>query len=332
MKRFFLAAMAGILLPCWLPLSASAQIADSSQPAMPMAVTAKPDPCKGSKGMEIRRAACGWAHERGDGRPQDYAKALELYREAAERDDPRGQDLLGRLYRDGRGVPQDAVEAAKWFRKAAERLSNDGKADLGNLYAHGGKNLAPDYEEAFFWLYMPRWPHDGDFARLSDGRPINLAYDFGTPCIEESLEIVRKNLTEAQMRKVHERISNWKRPHTPADDQGDCLVNGNGYMRNGREKIDWCLDAVKRGYGPAMVNMGSMYNTGQVGGIPQDYAEAYFWWSLAVRYLKTDGALGDLRVKAITGNRDMAARKITPEQKAIVDKRVQDWKPTLPPR
>ena len=68
------------------------------------------------------------------------------------------------------------------------------------------------------------------------------------------------------------------------------------------------------GQGDAMAqyNLGVMYATGQGG--PQDFVEAYAWFSVAV-------AGGDGNA---VGNRDLAASKLTPDQSSEGQKRVTE--------
>ena len=50
---------------------------------------------------------------------KDLAKAVKLYRVAADAGNRYAQFMLGRCYEGGIGVPQDKYEAIKWYRKAA---------------------------------------------------------------------------------------------------------------------------------------------------------------------------------------------------------------------
>lgn len=62
-----------------------------------------------------------WAqrYEHGEGVPQDYGRALQLYCAAARRGHVMAQYQLGWLYANGRGVARDDALAAAWFRLAA---------------------------------------------------------------------------------------------------------------------------------------------------------------------------------------------------------------------
>jgi len=59
-------------------------------------------------------------YETGEGVARDYAKALQLYCDAANQGDPRAYLDLGWIYANGRGVPRDDGIAIGWWRKSAD--------------------------------------------------------------------------------------------------------------------------------------------------------------------------------------------------------------------
>ena len=78
----------------------------------------------------------GAMYELGESRPQNHARAVRWYYEAArqgdtgaqhglqrfaEGGDVDAQSLLGLMYGSGYGVPQSDDEAVKWYRMAAEQ-------------------------------------------------------------------------------------------------------------------------------------------------------------------------------------------------------------------
>lgn len=68
-----------------------------------------------------------------NGKQQDFTKASEWYRMAAEQGYNIAQHNLGSMYENGRGVPQSNKEAAKWFLKAANQGDEDAWEILGEL-------------------------------------------------------------------------------------------------------------------------------------------------------------------------------------------------------
>jgi len=84
------------------------------------------------------------------------------------------------------------------------------------------------------------------------------------------------------------------------------------------EAMKWYRKAAEQGHANAQSNLGLMYAQGQ--GVTQDYAEAYFWFNLAV-------ASG---YEGARSGRDIIAKKLS--QNALIDaqKRVREWKPKTP--
>ena len=83
---------------------------------------------------------------------QDYAKALEWYKKAANQD-PLGifQFGLGLVYAEGRGVEQDDAKALEWFRKAAAHDNAAAQYRLGLVYAEG-RGVEQDDAKALEWF------------------------------------------------------------------------------------------------------------------------------------------------------------------------------------
>lgn len=69
----------------------------------------------------------------GQGVEQDYGKAVEWYRKAAEQGAASAQYNLGVCYEYGNGVEQNYGIAAKWYRKAAEQGHEQAKSNLKRL-------------------------------------------------------------------------------------------------------------------------------------------------------------------------------------------------------
>ncbi len=67
----------------------------------------------------------------------DYVKAIEYYRKAADLDVERAQHNLALCYRFGKGVEKNERKAFKLFKKAAEKGLNDALKSLANCYRNG---------------------------------------------------------------------------------------------------------------------------------------------------------------------------------------------------
>lgn len=86
-----------------------------------------------------------------------------------------------------------------------------------------------------------------------------------------------------------------------------------GIKHDYAEAIKWSKKAAEHDLGAAF-NLGLLSSRGL--GVPQDYAEAYFWFSLAAK---------DKSIIYAPQYRDAAAKRISTEQVANVDKRLAAW-------
>ena len=77
----------------------------------------------------------------------NYAKAVELYRKAAEMGLREAQANLASCYKDGNGVPKDMAKAVEWYRKAAAQGNAEAQKWLAYL-KEKEKNLR-DLEELY---------------------------------------------------------------------------------------------------------------------------------------------------------------------------------------
>jgi TPR repeat protein len=83
----------------------------------------------------------------------DYADALPLWHQRADKGDATAQNYLGVSYHLGLGVQQDYKEAAKWYTMAAENGSVDAQRNLGTMYYHG-YGVPQDNGLAYGWYYV----------------------------------------------------------------------------------------------------------------------------------------------------------------------------------
>ena len=93
----------------------------------------------------------GKHYAKGDGVPQDYAKAAEYLRRSAEQGYALAQNDLGAFYAKGLGVKQDYAEAASWYGKAAEQGDALAQYSLGRSYWLG-RGVITNRQAALKWL------------------------------------------------------------------------------------------------------------------------------------------------------------------------------------
>lgn len=100
-------------------------------------------------------------------------------------------------------------------------------------------------------------------------------------------------------------------------------ANGYGVALDLKKAAHWCRLAAQQGYDGAQYNLGAAYYDGK--GVGQDYVQAYMWFVLAERSARHPN-LRALAAQAL----DIAAQKLSPEEKTEAERLVSQWKPTGP--
>jgi len=138
----------------------------------------------------------GTFYESGQGVPQDYAQAVDLYRRAANQGLAAAQFNLGLLYDNGQGVDRDYAQAAQWYLKAAEQGLPRAQYNLGTMYANG-QGVAVNLVEAYFWLDLA--------AGTWNGRHRQEAI--------QARDTVAAHLSAGDLSKAQERATKWQADH-----------------------------------------------------------------------------------------------------------------------
>jgi len=103
--------------------------------------------------VALRLKAQAYRAYYGKGQPVNYARALELYRLAAERGDAESQFVTGGMLYQGQGTDPDKRGGFKWLLKAAEqgKISPESLTIIGAMYLRGSA-VPQNYLEAKKWL------------------------------------------------------------------------------------------------------------------------------------------------------------------------------------
>lgn len=102
------------------------------------------------QGHAKAQSMLGNMYDKGDGGPQDYKEAIKWYRLAADQRYAVAQFCVGVFYRDGFAVPKDYDESVKWIRLAAEQGYDEAQFNLGLMYLHG-HGVVQSVEDAAKW-------------------------------------------------------------------------------------------------------------------------------------------------------------------------------------
>lgn len=220
---------------------------------------------------------------------------------AAQNGNAKAQLIRGEMYKSGStvcGLPKDDVQAAIWFRKVAGLRQGeiaktpvrfrkvlggtiaDAQVALGYAYAYGN-GVVQNYMQAAYWYRK--------------------AADFGNA------------LAQFELGDLYYYGGVFK----IVDDSGGSkrLIRDDG---GGDFPVDYSLAAIwyrkaaEQGEENSQNNLGGLYEYGQ--GVPQDYAEAYFWFSLA-----------SARQPHYSENRDNVASQLTKTILLQTQERARKW-------
>jgi TPR repeat protein len=180
---------------------------------------------------------------------------------------------------------KDYETALAKLRKAAEKADAAAQLTIGVMYANG-QGVAQDYREAVHWY--------------------TLAAKQGLAQAQTSLATMYndgKGVTQDYKSAVHwYQLAAQQGNRLAQNNLGYMYRNGEGVTKDNKEAVRWYQLAAKQGLAQAQNNLGFMYANGQ--GVAQDYVRAHMWSNIAA-------INGD---KDSVKNRDIAARKMTPQQ------------------
>jgi hypothetical protein len=232
------------------------------------------------QGDQYAQLNLGLLYENGQGVAQDYAKAAIWWRQAAEHGNAAAQYNLGRAYNIGQGVAKDYTQAALLFRKAADQGNVDGQYMLGLLYALG-IGVPQSYAEAVMW-----------YRKAADQGDANAENDLGELYFNGGV-MKPDDTSKGNNRMVR--------------DDG-----GGPFPKDFATAAMWLQKAAEQGNADAQNDLGLLYEDGN--GVPQNYAEAYFWFSLA-----------SAKTPYYSVNRDRIASNLTKTTLLQTQERAQKW-------
>jgi TPR repeat protein len=93
------------------------------------------------RGDSLAMWAMGEMLQYGTGIRRDLNEAVRYFRRSAELNDPMGQFLLGYMYEQGRGVPRNLAEARRYYELSAAQGNPGGIEGLRNLGVEAGDAL-----------------------------------------------------------------------------------------------------------------------------------------------------------------------------------------------
>lgn len=209
----------------------------------------------------------------GDGSRDDYARAVEVTRPAAEAGFAPAQLSLGYAYDLGRGIDEDDVLAADWYKRAADQGEPRAAGNLGYLY-HGGSGVPLDYEQAKHWYEIAAAKNDviGIYG-------LGQLYEFG-----QGVEIDYVKAAE-QFRLGSDLGDSYAQ-----NDLGYLYDSGLGVTEDAAEAARYYQMAADQGYPLASANLAQLYSTGR--GVERDFDRAFGLYSFAHDQGEIGGTVG----------------------------------------
>gem|GEM_PF-5109316 len=206
--------------------------------------------------------ALGQAYSNGEGLPQDFAAAMKLYRQAADRGLPAGWFSLGMVHELGQGVAANPEEAFKFYLKAAERGFAAAQFNVGNMYANG-VGVPQNLLEAAVWF------RQAAEAGVPEAQfNLGLAYELGRGLRQDeglALRWYRRSATKGNARAQYNLAL--------------MLEQGRGAPADPVEAMTLYRQAAAQNFAPAQNNLGILLAEGR--GVPTNMVEAFAWLSVA---------------------------------------------------
>ena len=241
------------------------------------------------------------ALETGLGGPGSAEQALPWYQRAAEQGHVPALTSLGVLYLEGRGVARDPDQARSLFEQAAAEGDARAQNNLGLMYVRGD-DVERDYDRAFALFQAAA--DQGLQAGLNN---LSVMYENGfgvavdearsRQLLEEGRRVGGLSL-QSRLQEIgipfDQRImpDDWTRSPQPAErvaaSHGDPIsvyrmawreLHGYGVRQDIPSGIARLESLSMQGLSSARLLLGLIHANGL--GVPQDYAEAYVWLSLA---------------------------------------------------
>ncbi|WP_085165263.1 tetratricopeptide repeat protein [Gilliamella bombi] len=126
----------------------------------------------------------------------------ELYKKAAEENNPEAQFYLGVRYLYGISVTKDAQKAIEWYEKAAAQGIVYAMSNIASLY-YKGEVVDQDYSLAKYWLENAAEQNDHTEAQWNIGWMYSKGY-----CVKKDIQKAEEWYKKACKNGVQHQICN----------------------------------------------------------------------------------------------------------------------------
>ena len=241
---------------------------------------------------------------------------LDWLVKAAEQGYAPAQNTLGILYsfgsrhfNHGDSIPIDFQKAVEWYREAAVQGYADAQRNLGICYEEG-KGVEQNHAEAF------KWHEKSAKQNYASGQfSLGLSYLVGRGVVKNAEKAFMWFFKSAEKGNVKAQ-NNLAAMYNKRGNKGDIEMANRWYQR-----------AAQQGQSVAQSSIGENFEKG-LNKFPQDDAEAYFWYSLALKDKSTLGKTDiiDL-VDKITNAQERIRKSFNSSKIAEIDRQIENWEP-----
>ncbi len=201
---------------------------------------------------------------------QDYANAVDYFKQAADQGDVNAYNKLGYCYRFGKYVNKDYQQAFYWYQKSAEQNNNYGMYQLGLMYDFG-EGVKEDVMQASYWYlkayrqldYNNSIVDDSDLGILYNNLGNNYRNGYG---VEKDYNQAFELLSKAVQYGDNYGMRNF----------GMMYFKGQGIPVDYTKAFYWFEKAANNGNLKAMNDMGFYHKTGQY--IEKNYQKSFYWF------------------------------------------------------
>ncbi len=198
----------------------------------------------------------------GRGVAQDYSRAVQCFREAADMGNAEAQHMMGECCYLGQGVDQDYTEAVEWYRKSAEQGCAKGQNALGYCY-NNGRGVEENKALALEWY---RKAAAQGLAKAQNN--VGNFYYYG-----EVVEEDEHCAFEWYTKSARQGYSNAQ------NKLGECYYYGRGVAQDHKKAVEWYRKAAEQDHASAQYMLGYCYWVGQ--GVAQNLKQAAMWYAKA---------------------------------------------------
>ena len=214
---------------------------------------------------------------------QEFEKAAQCLREAAEHGYPQAQLYYGGCLKKGIGAEQNLPAAVDWFRKSAEQGFPVAFYELA-VCCENGEGMAPNPDEAIGW-YQKALEGGIEEAREALDRVF----------VQKANELYKHNANAEAAEYLRRAAEDGY-----AEAQvyyGGCLRRGDGVVWNPFAALEWFHKAAEQNHPGAFYEIGICYEGGE--GVDLNLDTAMEWYRKALEAGFTDAQNAITRIEKI---------------------------------